>query len=101
MHFLIPQWIEENSITVSGTLIHHNLEYVYGQWKSYPKDWGYADNQSNNNEKSKIKIEWATDLDGNPVVLEKIDFIEIITAVHLQEDLIGELSTEISSIIAL
>jgi hypothetical protein len=35
------------------------------------------------------------------VVLEKIDFIEIITAVHLQEDLIGELSTEISSIIAL
>ena len=96
-----PQWIEENSITVSGTLIHHNLEYVYGQWKSYPKDWGYADNQSNNNEKSKIKIEWATDNNGNPVVLEKIDFIEIITAVHLQEDLIGELSTEISSIIVL
>ncbi len=96
-----PQWIEDSSISVTGTLLHHTLEYVNGQWKSYPKEWGYADNQSNNNEASKIKIEWAIDDAGNTVHLEKIDFIEITTAVHLQEELIGELSTEISSIIAL
>lgn len=96
-----PQWITEDSITATATLIHHTLDYVNGQWKSYPKEWGYADNQPNNSNKSKIKIEWAIDNEGEAVHLQQIDFIEITTAVHIQEELIGELSTEISSIIVL
>ena len=96
-----PLWIDKDSIVVTSTLIHHTLEYVNGQWKSFPKEWGYADNQPNNSEKSKIKIEWAINNEGTPVHLQQIDFIQITTAVHNQAELIGELSTEITSIIAL
>ena len=96
-----PLWIDKDSIVVTSTLIHHTLEYVNGQWKSFPKEWGYADNQPNNSEKSKIKIEWAINNEGTPVHLQQVDFIQITTAVHNQAELIGELSTEITSIIAL
>lgn len=96
-----PEWIEEDTIILSGTLIHHSILYERGSWRSYAKDWGYADNQPNSSEWAKIELDWAIDSYGRSVNLDSINFIKIVTGVHNQAEIIGELSTEINTIIVL
>ena len=44
-------------------------------------------------------ISWAVDKEGNPVVLESIDFIRIYTAVNANVGWLGEISTEVRGVI--
>ena len=45
-----------------------------------------------------IKIDWAVDKNGNPVVLDGIDFVRIYTAVNQSSGWMGEISTELQAV---
>jgi len=102
-----------------GTLITGNIDdsnpfYI----QSFALDYGYADNhpkQSGNpviepDNPSTIgtiegaggdamKIEWAIDDQGNPVSLDKIDFVKIHTGLNRMCGWLGEVSTEICGVV--
>jgi hypothetical protein len=63
-----------------------------------PYEWGYADNQSNRDEGSNFKIEWAVDDNGNKVNLEQVDFIKVYTGVMQSAGWLGETSTEFAGV---
>ncbi|HQP89442.1 MAG TPA: T9SS type A sorting domain-containing protein, partial [Bacteroidales bacterium] len=46
-----------------------------------------------------IDISWAIDKNGNKKEIESIDFIRIYTGVNFSDPILGEISTEISSIV--
>ncbi|WP_436414606.1 PKD domain-containing protein [Petrimonas sp.] len=96
-----PQWIKGNEITFTGTKLTDNCVNESGTGQHFvlnAYDWGYADNAPNNNEASKMDIDWAVDKNGNSVKLAGIDFVKIYTAVNQQCGWIGETSTEIMGI---
>lgn len=90
-----PQWIESDSISIEGTRLPNNAEWIDGQFVLFCYDYGYADNQSNNSEQSSIDIDWAVDSLGNPANLKNIRFVKVYTGVNQQCGWIGETSTEI------
>ena len=60
-------------------------------------DYGYADNLPNENaEGCSFDIAWAVDKEGNPVKLDKVDFIRCQNAMNQWCGSIGETSTEIT-----
>lgn len=67
-------------------------------WVGYCYAWGYADNHPNGEEQCKFKIDWAVDKNGNPVVLDGIDFVRIYTAVNQNSGWMGEISTELQAV---
>ena len=93
-----PEWIAEPSLTFTGSRLPDNYEDTSGEgtyYVLYAYPWGYADNQPNNNEKARLKIDWAVRADGSPANLPGIHFVKVYTAVHQQCGWIGETSTEI------
>lgn len=92
-----PEWITEDSYTISGTLLSDsnidmsNPSYI----TSKPFEYGYADNTSGGDQ---IDLADAFDADGNPVNLSGIDFIKIQTGVQANMGWLGELSTEVTGI---
>lgn len=92
-----PQWITEDSYTISGTLLSDsnidmsNPSYI----TSMPFDYGYADNTSGGD---KIDLGDAINAEGNYVNLSGIDFIKIQTAIQVNMGWLGELSTEVSGV---
>lgn len=94
-----PMW-EADSITFTGTLLPSNtLDDATFSWIVY--DYGYADNQPNNNPKGFIDIDWAVDENGNPVHLPSIGFVRVQTGVSADAGEKGDVSTEISGAIDL
>ena len=96
-----PQWIEDNELTFSGTLLPQNAVDENGDgsyWVLYAYDWGYADNRLNTENESNFDIDWAVDSDGNHVSLPGADFVKIYTGVNQQCGWIGETSTEVMGI---
>lgn len=93
-----PAWVKEDKLIFSGTRLADNGKQENNNWIQYPYEWGYADNRSNNSEYSQFKIDWAVDSNGNPVELDRIDFVKIYTAVNQVCGWLGETSTEISTI---
>ena len=95
-----PQWVTADKVTYSGTLLPDNaVPYKEtGQTRYIMSNYayGYADNHPNDNDGSKIKIDWAVDKKGNAVNLPGIHFVKIQTGVNQQCGWIGELSTEVS-----
>ncbi len=96
-----PQWVNNQEITFTGTRlpdVAHNSstddEAPYWEFKTF--DYGYADNKSNNDNGSAIDIAWAVDSDGNPAMLEKIDFIKVYNSQNQIAGWLGEVSTEVS-----
>ncbi|MCM1291195.1 MAG: T9SS type A sorting domain-containing protein [Prevotella sp.] len=93
-----PEWLEESTLTFKGTRLPDNVsrpEGGIGLYVMQPFEWGYVDNEPNNSCKG-FSIDWAVDKYGNPVVLEKVDFIKIYTGVCSTAGWLGEVSTEIS-----
>jgi len=93
-----PEWLTDDQITFIGNRLPDNGVNQNGSWIQYPYSWGYADNHPNNTEFTQFKIDWAVDKDGNPVVLDGIDFVKIYTAVNQICGWMGETSTEISTV---
>ena len=93
-----PQWVEEDSITFTGSRLPDNYadlsgEGTYFVLSAYP--WGYADNLPNTDEGAQLNIQWAVKADGTPVNLPGIHFVKVYTALHQQAGWLGETSTEI------
>jgi len=90
-----PFW-QGDSIVCDGTLLPPNAyKNVQGFWTSNSLPWGYADNQPNNSGLNQFDLDWAVDSNGLPVVLSKIHFIRVYTAVNQNVGWMGEMSTEI------
>lgn len=92
-----PEWITEDSYTISGTLLNDdNIDMSNPSFiTSKPFEYGYADNTSGGDQ---IDIADAIDSQGNPVHLSGIDFIKIQTGIQANMGWLGELSTEVTSI---
>ncbi|KAA6332736.1 hypothetical protein EZS27_018785 [termite gut metagenome] len=96
-----PSWMDDK-ITFRGTLLPNNAinegNTEVERWVQYPFAWGYADNHSNNSEYSQFKIDWAVDEEGNPAMLDGINFVKIYCAINQICGWAGETSTEISAV---
>ena len=93
-----PNWIEENEITFHGTRLKDNAVEEGNVWVGYCYPWGYADNHPNRTEYSQFKIDRAVDQNGQPVLLDQIDFVRIYTAVNQNIGWTGEISTEVVTV---
>lgn len=93
-----PAWIDESEMTFRGTRLKDNAIPENGIWVGYCYSWGYADNHPNSKEGSLFKIDWAVNNNGQPVLLDAIDFVKVVTAVNQYAGQMGEISTEVMSI---
>ena len=105
-----PQWVEDETLTFSGTKLCNNAVLVGGQdglWVQLCKEWGYVDNRMDNDPlapregfdtaflNNGFKIDWAVDADGVPVYLPMVHFIKVHNAVIQNCGRFGETSTEV------
>lgn len=91
-----PQWIQGNSYTLTGSWLAEKVDRTNpSNILSLAYDWGYADNTYGGD---RIDIANAMDETGKKVVLNRINFIKIQTAVVADMGWLGELSTEIIGI---
>ncbi len=91
-----PRW-QGDSIVCSGTLLPPiATRNDLGFWTSNSLPWGYADNQPNNSALNGFDLDWAVDLNGTKIDLDKIHFIKVYTAVNQNVGWMGELSTELA-----
>jgi len=93
-----PQWISDETLSFEGTKLANNAVDVSGNGSNYVLSaypWGYVDNYPNNDDRSKLNIEWAVDADGNPVHLPAIHFVKVYTGLNQTCGWIGETSTEV------
>lgn len=96
-----PQWINSDKLTFKGTCLPQNGIDKSGTgtyFVLYQFRYGYADNAMNTEAASAIDIDWAVDVQGNPVHLPGVDFIKIYTGVNQENGWIGECSTELTGI---
>ena len=97
-----PQWIEDEEITLTGSLLPSQTQIIGTQIVQRILEYGYADNKPNKDiDGSSFDISWAVDASGQPVGLQTVDFIRVYTAVDETYNPTGELSTEISGAIDL
>lgn len=87
-----PLWYADATVQFSGTLLPSNLD-AFGNACIY--GYGYADNWPNDDERAKIKLDWAVDADGMPANLPYVDFIRVQTGVLVDWGMLGEMSTEV------
>ncbi len=111
--------VNQNVETYGGTLIAGNVDDSNPTYiQSFALDYGYADNhpkqsgdpitQPDNPSTigtiegaggDAMKIEWAIDAQGNPVTLDKIDFVKIQTGMNRMCGWLGEVSTEVKGVV--
>lgn len=104
-----PRWITEGSYTLHGTrLSPRNYQDNRGEWVNAEYGWGYADNYEADGRKEDNKpmanyfrIENAVDELGQPMTLDRIDFVKVQTAVNAKSGALGEISTEVCGLIDL
>ena len=100
-----PQWVTEDRMIFSGTLLPHNAVAYSEEGKTkyllMVYDYGYADNHPNDTDGSKMKIDWAVNSKGEHVSLAGIDFVKVQTGVNQQCGWIGETSTEVAGAVDL
>lgn len=105
-----PNWVKEDSYTLSGTCLASQTFDQSGNgtyWVNPEFEWGYADNFSpidrltndiNYNaapNANHFKISNAITFDGKPIHLEYIDFIKVQTGLNTKAGWLGENSTEV------
>ena len=95
-----PQWLEEDEYTLHGNILPKNAIYTT-MWVLNAFDWGYADNYPNDDERAKLKIDWAVDSKGNKVTLPGIHFVKVYNGEDQMCGDIGETSTEVTGAIDL
>lgn len=97
-----PQWLTEEEYTLHGALLPSQSVTINNQNVQRILEYGYVDNKPNTDlEGISFDISWAVDANGQPVELDKIDFVRVYTAVDEWLPMTGELSTEISGAIDL
>ena len=101
--YYYPLWIEEDSYTLTGTLLEARNYDKSGDgsyWVQPHYDWGYADNFSptdfSSSDKANLfKISNAIDCECEPIHLDYIDFVKVQVGVNAKSGWLGELSTEV------
>ena len=98
--YYYPQWIAENSYTLSGKLLKsksYDQSENGSMWVNPAFDWGYADNASEDciEGENLFDISNAVDTTGEPIIHDRINFIKIQSAIMQQCGWAGEISTEI------
>lgn len=99
-----PQWLPNDELSFTGTKLADNAVDKDGTGENFvlhAYEWGYADNVPNNEEASKLDIDWAVNKNGTSVKLAGIDFVKIYTGLNQQSGWLGETSTEVSGVIDL
>ena len=93
-----PLWIEDTVLTFRGTKLPNTAIDMSGgngnNWFQPFLGEGYVDNLPNPQEPG-FKIDWAIDEDGNPVMLDHIDFVKVYTGQMDYCGWLGETSTEV------
>ena len=106
--YYYPAWIATDSYTLSGTRLEARNYDKSGNgtmWVQPAYDWGYSDNQSSvdfisrNGAFNKLDIDNAMDAWGNAVELKYIDFVKVQCGVNAKSGHLGELSTEVFSVV--
>lgn len=106
--YYYPAWIATDSYTLSGTRLEARNYDKSGNgtmWVQPAYDWGYTDNQSSvdfisrNGAFNKFDIDNAMDAWGNAVELKYIDFVKVQCGVNAKSGHLGELSTEVFSVV--
>lgn len=90
-----PQWLEEDEYTLHGNILPKNATYTT-MWLLHPFNYGYADNYPNDDERAKLKIDWAVDSKGQSVKLPGIHFVKVYNGEDQMCGDIGETSTEVT-----
>ena len=92
-----PQWITEDKYTLKGNRLPKNGHLNESKvWILNPFQYGYADNYPNNDERAKLKIDWAVNAKGQSVKLKGIHFVKVYNGEDQMCGDIGETSTEIT-----
>lgn len=102
--YYYPTWIAEESYTLVGKCLKSKSYDKSGngtQWVNPAFEWGYADNASAEcvAGENRFDIARAVATSGESVALESVDFVKVQCAIQQQCGWIGEVSTEIKSII--
>jgi hypothetical protein len=106
--YYYPAWITADSYTLSGTRLEARNYDKSGNgtmWVQPAYDWGYTDNQSSvdfisrNGAFNKFDIDNAMDAWGNAAELKYIDFVKVQCGVNAKSGHLGELSTEVFSVV--
>ncbi|MBR1808807.1 MAG: PKD domain-containing protein [Paludibacteraceae bacterium] len=100
-----PQWIDAERMVFTGTLLPQNAVSYKEEGKTkyilHNYQYGYADNHPNDQDGSKMNIDWAVNSKGEQVALSGIDFVKVQTGVNQQCGWIGETSTEVAGAVDL
>ncbi len=101
-----PQWEGKDQLTFKGGCLPNNaVMYSPQYWVQYryAKDaYGYADAcPAKDLLYSSFDINWAVDEKGDPVALDHIDYIRVMTGIFQYCGWLGETSTEVSSVVDL
>ena len=93
-----PLWLTDaGSLTFKGACLPKNAYFQGGQFFLPAYEYGYADNQPNDNvDGCSMDIDWAVDASGTSVQLTHIDFVRCYNAMNQSCGWIGETSTEIT-----
>lgn len=95
-----PLWLDDVTLSFTGTLLAPNAEDVYGDgsyYKLHSYAWGYVDNHPNEiDDLNSFDIGWAVDRLGMPVRLPGIDFVRVATGINQYCGRLGETSTEVT-----
>lgn len=106
--YYYPAWIATDSYTLIGTRLEARNYDKSGNgtmWVQPAYDWGYADNQSSvdfisrNGAFNLFDIDNAMDAWGNAAEIEYIDFVKVQCGVNAKSGHLGELSTEVFSVV--
>lgn len=105
--YYYPLWIEEDSYTLSGTLLTVEITNN-GSVAVTPLEWGYADNFSSidrlcdslgsDSKYNHFKISDAVTTSGESANLSSIDFVKVVSASNQSGGVLGELSSDIYAI---
>lgn len=103
--YYYPQWVKEDSYTLSGTRLaarNYDSSGNGTMWVQPAYGWGYADNFSDEDHTLEggnmnlFDIANAIDSEGTAKELKYIDFVKVQTAVNAKSGWLGELSTEVT-----
>lgn len=100
-----PLWEGKDQLTFKGGRLPNNVvEYPNNAYRwiqyRYAKDaYGYADAcPAKDSLYSSFDIDWAVDAQGEPVALDHIDYIRVMTGIFQYCGSLGETSTEVASV---
>lgn len=93
--YYYPNWIKENSYTLSGPRLKGKVTEEGGIYRNNLFDWGYVDNKDHVTDGNLFELKNAVDVNGNAIELGFIDFIKVQNSMNEKAGWIGENSTEI------